>query len=126
MLTHAKLVGFVATAKPAEAKRFYQEALGLTLVEDGPFAIVFDANGTTVRIQKVLAVSVSGYTAIGWEVDDLNAVAKRLTAHGISLQRYDGLEQDRIGVWRTPDGSFVAWFQDPDGNLLSLTQHAVA
>lgn len=124
MLSESKLVGFLATVKPAEAKRFYESVLGLKLVEDGPFAIVFDSNGTALRIQKVGAVSKIGYTALGWSVDDIRAMVQQLTERGVGFERYEGLSQDPAGIWRTPNGSSVAWFHDPDGNLLSLTQCA--
>ena len=125
MLSTAKLVGFVATAKPAEAKHFYQIVLGLTLIEDGPYALVFDANGTTVRVQKVQKVSVAGYTALGWKVSDIRAAMQHLSEQGVVFERYEGLPQDPAGIWRTPDGSSVAWFRDPDGNTLSLTEHSL-
>ena len=124
MLSTASLVGFVATAKPLEAKRFYQDVLGLTLLEDSPYALVFDANGTTLRVQKVEKVSVAGYTALGWEVSNIRAVMQHLSQQGVVFERYEGLSQDQAGIWRTPDGSRVAWFRDPDGNTLSLTEHS--
>jgi catechol 2,3-dioxygenase-like lactoylglutathione lyase family enzyme len=122
MLSTSKLIGFVATARPAEAKRFYGTTLGLSLVEDGPYAIVFDANGTTVRVQKVQFLAPAAPTALGWEVKDLAALVQRLSSQGVQFERYEGPAQDEAGVWRTPDGSSVAWFRDPDGNTLSLTE----
>jgi len=124
MLNSSKLVGFVATAKPQQALRFYSETLGLRLIDDGPYALVFDANGTTIRVQKVSEVSPAGYTSLGWVVEDIEQVMVQLVKRGVKFQRYPGLEQSEIGVWRTPDGSSVAWFKDPDENILSLTQHS--
>lgn len=123
MLSTAKLVGFVATARPAEAKHFYENALGLSLIEDGPHALVFAANGTTLRVQKVQSVTPSGYTALGWEVNDIATTVQRLSKLGVRFERYEGLAQSDAGIWRAPDGSSVAWFRDPDGNMLSLTEH---
>jgi len=122
MLSESKIVAFVATARPEEARHFYESILGLTLVEDGPFALVFDANRTTVRVQKVQAVSRAGYTSLGWEVDDIKAAMQHLLKKGVSFERYESLPQNEEGIWRTPDGSSVAWFRDPDGNTLSLTE----
>jgi catechol 2,3-dioxygenase-like lactoylglutathione lyase family enzyme len=126
VLSASKLVCFVATARPAESRRFYQGVLGLPVVEEGPFAIVFDANGTDLRVQKVQAVSPAPYTALGWQVNDVEAAARRLGERGIALERYEGLRQDELGIWSTPDGARVAWFRDPDGNTLSVTQRGEA
>src|SRR5438876_10884459 len=94
MLKAAKPVCFVATAKAAAAKKFYRDVLGLSLVEDSPFAIVFDANGTTLRVQKVQAVSPAQYTVLGWEVDDIHAAVERLHKKGVRFEFYDGMSQD--------------------------------
>jgi catechol 2,3-dioxygenase-like lactoylglutathione lyase family enzyme len=122
VLSQSKIVCFVATAQPTESKRFYQAVLGLSIVEDTPVALVFDAHGTELRVQKVPAVSPPPYTALGWQVRDIEAVARRLSEQGVLLERYQGLLQDELGIWSTPDGSRVAWFRDPDGNTLSVTQ----
>jgi catechol 2,3-dioxygenase-like lactoylglutathione lyase family enzyme len=121
-LGEAKLVGFGATANAERAKAFYAGTLGLRLVDDSPFALVFDANGTTLRIQKVDAVTTAGYTALGWEVGDIHAAVRTLTRAGVRFQRYAGMDQDASGIWRSPSGADVAWFHDPDGNTISLTQ----
>ena len=122
MLSQSKLIGFVATANPDKAKKFYGELLGLALNEDGPHALVFTANETSIRVQKVDSVNVSGYTALGWAVEDIGLAVKGLSERGVHFERYPWLEQDEAGIWRTPDGSAVAWFKDPDGNTLSLTE----
>jgi catechol 2,3-dioxygenase-like lactoylglutathione lyase family enzyme len=124
MLRSATLVAFVATADAARATTFYRDVLGLNLTADTPFALIFDAQGVTLRVQKVQRVVVSGYTALGWDVADIAATVATLQAHGVVFERFEGLEQDRHAIWRTPDGSQVAWFRDPDGNLLSIAQHA--
>lgn len=124
MLKSSKLVGFAATAKPEEARRFYEDVLELELLEDTPFALVFGANGTTLRLQKVPAVTAVPYTTLGWEVSDVGAAARWLAARGATLGRFQGLEQDDAGVWTAPDGTQVAWFEAPDGNMLSITQQA--
>jgi catechol 2,3-dioxygenase-like lactoylglutathione lyase family enzyme len=123
-LRTATLVGFAATADPPEARRFYEGILGLRLVEDGPFALVFAAGSTSLRVQKVAVVTAAAYTSLGWEVEDISAAVEALSKRGVHFERFPGLSQDEAGVWRTPGGSSVAWFRDPDGNTLSLTQHA--
>jgi catechol 2,3-dioxygenase-like lactoylglutathione lyase family enzyme len=122
MLANSKLMAFAATTKPAEAKRFYADVLGLAITEESPFAIVFDAGGTMLRLQKVQAFAPARHTALGWQVDDIRSSIHGLTLRGAHFERFDGLPQDEVGVWSTPDGTSVAWFKDPDGNLLSLTQ----
>ena len=124
MLTDFKLVAFAATAIPNRAKAFYSTVLGFTLVADTPFSLVFDAGGTTLRIQKVQTVNASEYTVLGWEISDMVATVESLVAKGVLFERYTGLQQDQLGIWETPDGAKVAWFKDPDGNLLSITQNA--
>jgi catechol 2,3-dioxygenase-like lactoylglutathione lyase family enzyme len=122
MLNASKLVCFAATTNPPAAKKFYKDTLGLPLIEDSAFAFVFDANRTMLRVQKVERLSPARHTILGWEVDDIDATIKRMTERGVRFERYDGLPQDALGVWTTPDGSRVAWFKDPDGNILSLTE----
>jgi catechol 2,3-dioxygenase-like lactoylglutathione lyase family enzyme len=124
MLNRSTLIGFVATTQPAEARRFYEHSLGLELLEESPFALVFASGGNTVRVQKVQAVATPPYTSLGWAVDDIAATVRQLGSRGVTFQRYEGLPQNDEGIWRTPDGSQVAWFRDPDGNTLSLTQYA--
>ena len=122
MLTNATLTAFSATSKPAESLAFYRDVLDLGLIADTPFAIVLDANGTSLRIQKVETVMAPAYTVIGWEVADIQASVDGLLERGVAFERYEGLPQDERGIWSTPDGAMVAWFKDPDGNTLSLSQ----
>lgn len=122
MLGTSKVVGFVATTQPEEAKHFYEQYLGLRLVEDTPFALVFESGNTTVRIQKVETLATPPYTTLGWEVTDIAATVAQLTSNGIEFERFAGLPQNDAGIWQTPDGAQIAWFKDTDGNTLSLTQ----
>jgi catechol 2,3-dioxygenase-like lactoylglutathione lyase family enzyme len=117
-----RATAFVATAKPNEALAFYRDVLGLTLLEDTPFAIVFDAFGTPLRVQKTAEVVVTPYTSFGLEVDDIATEVHALFARGVAFVRYPHFEQDEMGIWQAPGGAKVAWFRDPDGNLLSLSQ----
>ena len=118
----AKVVCFTATRSVDKARSFYRDTLGLKLIEDTAFALVFDANGTTLRVQKVDAVVAAPYTALGWEVDDIRAVARALLEKGVRFRKYQGMDQDADGIWVSPSGARVAWFEDLDGNTLSVTQ----
>ena len=122
MLGAFDLVAFVHVTDVTRARAFYDGVLGLTLTEDTPFALVFDANGTTLRVTPVEGHKPLAGTVLGWAVDDIAATIGELTARGVEFTRYDGMEQDELGVWKAPSGAKVAWFKDPDGNLLSLTE----
>jgi catechol 2,3-dioxygenase-like lactoylglutathione lyase family enzyme len=115
-------MAFVATTDAARAIAFYRDVLGLELVEEDPFALVFDLAGTPLRVVKVERLAPQPYTALGWVVDDLDATLAGLRARGVEPNRYPGMEQDEAGIWRSPGGALLAWFVDPDGNTLSLTQ----
>jgi len=122
-LSDQNIMGFVATADPDRAKKFYGDTLGLPLVSDElPFALVFDACGTMLRVTVVKEVSPRGYTVLGWKVPDVVAAAKALLKVGVQFERYGMKEQDERGVWTAPGGARVVWFKDPDGNVLGLTQ----
>ena len=122
MLESSDVVAFVGAADLARALAFYEGTLGLPMVERNDFACVFDANGTMLRVTAVPRVAPAGYTVLGWRVTDIGAVVAELTARGVTFSRYDGMDQDPSGVWTTPGGDKIAWFTDPDGNTLSLTQ----
>jgi catechol 2,3-dioxygenase-like lactoylglutathione lyase family enzyme len=117
-----KPVLFVATAKAESARAFYERVLGLAFVADDPYALVFRIGRSMLRIQKVERVPKVPYTVLGWSVRNIRSTVRRLSEAGVAFERYDGLAQDDDGVWRSPGGALVAWFQDPDGNTLSLTQ----
>ncbi len=121
MLRDYNLIAFVATLDASRARHFYEDVLGLFLVEDTPFALVFDAKGTPLRIQKVAEFNPAPHTVLGWRVPDIRTAIETLAARGVKFERYEGMVQDEFGVWTSPSGSQVAWFKDPDGNLASLT-----
>ena len=123
MLASAKVVAFIATADAARAKAFYGEALGLRLLSEYGFAVVFDANGTTLRVAIVREVVPAPYTVLGWDVEDIAATVHRLSGAGVVFERYGWLQQDELGIWNSPSGAKVAWFKDLDGNVLSVSQH---
>ena len=124
MLGTAKTMAFIATKDAARAKRFYAEVLALRFVADEPFALVFDAGGTPLRIQKVKEPTIAPYTTLGWAVTDISATVRALLERGVTLERFGFLPQDDDGIWTAPNGDRVAWFKDPDGHTLSLTQFA--
>ena len=122
MLQADDVIAFVGSADLRQARAFYEQVLGLRAIEQNDFACVFDANGTMLRVTAVAKVARPGYTVLGWRVADIAATVRGLTERGVVFLRYDGMGQDENGVWTTPGGDKVAWFADPDGNVLSLTQ----
>lgn len=126
MLGNATITAFVATANPRRSKRFYRSTLGLRLVSDDRFAIAFDCRGVQLRIQKVEKLQPHPFTALGWRVVNIRRAVARLAKVGVTFERYSFMEQDDLGVWQAPSGAKVAWFKDPDGNLLALTQVGAA
>jgi catechol 2,3-dioxygenase-like lactoylglutathione lyase family enzyme len=124
MLESSSVIAFVPTKDSARAKSFYRDILGLKLVADEPFALVFDAAGTMLRVAKVDKLSPAPFTVLGWKVHDMSAAIRELTGRGITFERFEGLPQDEAGICTFPSGAKVAWFKDPDQNILSLTQFA--
>jgi catechol 2,3-dioxygenase-like lactoylglutathione lyase family enzyme len=122
-LGSAKLVAFVTVSNATRARAFYRDVLGLRLVSEDNFALVFDANGTMLRVAIAAHVTAAPYTALGWEVADIAATVRELAAAGVQFERYPGMQQDDLGIWQSPSGARVAWFKDPDGNTLSVSQH---
>ncbi|MEP4197670.1 MAG: VOC family protein [Aliishimia sp.] len=117
-------VSFIATDVPDEARAFYTKTMGLELRETSPFALVFIDNGHVLRVQIVSQLEPAPYTVHGWQVANIARDVKDLIAKGVQFQRYPHIDQDRLGIWTTPDGNKIAWFADPSGNTLSLTQYA--
>ena len=122
MLKSMPIVAFVATTMPDRAKEFYANTLGLRLLSEDGFALVFDAGGTMLRVAIVRELQPAGYTVLGWTVPDIRRSIQELVNRGVQFRRYEGLEQDELGIWSSPSGARVAWFGDPDGNTLSLTE----
>ena len=120
----ARFIGFVPISDADRARRFYVDTLGLRLIEESPFAIVVDACGTQVRLTPVPELRPQPFTIAGFEVLDIDDTVDRLVARGVAFNRYDGVDLDERSIWSTPGGDRVAWFADPDGNTLSLTQFA--
>jgi len=124
MLTDAALIAFVPVGDLARARQFYEDTLGLRVVEESPFAVAVDAYGTMLRLILVPDLHPQPFTVVGWRVPDIVACIDTLADRGIAFAHYDGVDQDARGIWTTPGGDQVAWFTDPDGNTLSLTAFA--
>ncbi len=125
MLAQEKLVAFLGTSNADAARAFYEGVLGLTFVADHEYLVIFDSGAARLMLQKTDAVTPPHGTALGWHVKDLATSMRDLARRGVAFERFDGMDQDEMGVWR-PEGpaTGVCWFKDPDGNLLSLSQSA--
>lgn len=123
MLANNPIIAFIPTRDATRARTFYEGTLGLRFVSDDTFALVMDANGTMIRIVRVGDFSPFPFTILGWQVGDIHAAVAELTAKGLQFARYAYFEQSSDAVWTAPNGAKVAWFLDPDGNTLSLSQH---
>jgi catechol 2,3-dioxygenase-like lactoylglutathione lyase family enzyme len=122
MLGSTNVVAFVPTKDPEKAKAFYVDVLGLRFVKDDGFAMVFDANGIMVRVARA-QFTPAPFTILGWQVSEIEQMARSLQEKGIQFERFGFFEQDPLGIWTAPTGDKVAWFKDPDGNMLSISQH---
>ena len=122
MLNKSNPIGFVATQNAKKARTFYENALGLKFISEDGFALVFEANGMMLRIQKVKEVNPQKYTVLGWKVSDIQKEVRELGKRGVIFARYEGMEQDDLAIWTAPSGAKIAWFEDPDGNILSITE----
>jgi catechol 2,3-dioxygenase-like lactoylglutathione lyase family enzyme len=115
-------MGFIHAVDLDRARSFYCETLGLEFVETTPFALVIRSGPMLVRITPTPDYSPVEGTVFGWIVEDIDATLRGLISDGVAPARFAGLEQDELGVWQSPATARVAWFTDPDGNLLSITQ----
>jgi catechol 2,3-dioxygenase-like lactoylglutathione lyase family enzyme len=123
MLGSNKIVAFVPTRDSAQARAFYEDTLGLKFLTDDGFALVLEANGIMVRIAKVPEFKPAQFTILGWEVSGIESVVSDLGKKGVRFEKYGFPGQDEHGIWSAPGGAKVAWFKDPDGNILSVSQH---
>jgi len=121
-LGSADLIAFVPTKDMGKARPFYERTLGLPMEGESPVACAFRAGGVLLRVIVVEQLTPFPFTLLGWSVDDIAETVAALTARGVAFDRFEGVEQDELGVWRSPGRAQVAWFKDPDGNTLSLTQ----
>jgi catechol 2,3-dioxygenase-like lactoylglutathione lyase family enzyme len=123
MLKSAKLMAFVPIKDSKRSRPFYEGTLGLRFISDDGFALVMDSNGVTVRLAKAGNFKPAGFTVLGWEVQKIEQAVAELEKKGVRFETFPGLQQDERGIWSSPSGAKVAWFKDPDGNILSLSQH---
>lgn len=124
MIAQAELIAFIPTVDAERARRFYVDTLGLTFVSDDEFAITIRSGNIDIRISRIEAFNPSHHTILGWKVPSIATTVQQFASNGIAFERYPFLEQDEHGIWNAPDGAAkVAWFKDPDGNVLSISQH---
>lgn len=126
MLRHAKLQSIIWTSKIEESGAFYRNVLGLELKDRSDGALVFDVGGGDLRVSPVPATEATAHTVLGFAVPDVAAVVATLRDKAVTIERFDAFPHDETGILVTPDGSRVAWFRDPDGNLLSVVQYRTA
>jgi len=123
MLGATNLVAFVPIKDSGKARAFYEGLLGLRFVKDDGFALVFDANGIMVRAAKMKEVTPAQFTVLGWQVKNIEDIVGALQKKGVHFEIFGFFKQDELGIWTAPTGDKVAWFKDPDGNILSVSQH---
>jgi catechol 2,3-dioxygenase-like lactoylglutathione lyase family enzyme len=122
MLLQYTPISFLATRDAGSARKFYAETLGLRLVSEDNFALVFESGAGVIRVATVRDIALAPYTVLGWHVADILAAGNELRDAGVSFERFPGMDQDEHDIWTAPGGTRVAWFRDPDGNLLSISQ----
>ena len=123
MLSSARLMAFVPIRDSKKSRPFYENALGLRFISDDGFALVMDSNGVTVRLAKASNFTPAAFTVLGWQVIAIEEAVTDLEKRGVRFEKFSGLPQDEHGIWTAPGGAKVAWFKDPDGNILSVSQH---
>jgi catechol 2,3-dioxygenase-like lactoylglutathione lyase family enzyme len=123
MLASSRIIGFVPTTDSRRAREFYENKLGFQFVSDDTFALVMKAGEIMIRISKAKEFTPAPYTVLGWEARDIKALVTWLKARGVVFEKYPFVQDQELGIWTTPNGDRVAWFKDPDGNILSVSQH---
>jgi catechol 2,3-dioxygenase-like lactoylglutathione lyase family enzyme len=123
MLGSHKIAAFLQITNVERAREFYEGILGLRFVKDDGFAAVFDANGIMVRAAKMKEFTPLQSTVLGWQVTNIEEMVRALQKRGVHFETFGFFKQDELGIWTSPNGDKVAWFKDPDGNVLSVSQH---
>jgi len=123
MLGTSNIVAFVPIKDAEKSQHFYEDVLGLEFVKDDGFALVFRANGVMVRAAKMKEFSPAQFTVLGWEVSKIEEMVRQLSTRGVRFEIFGFFKQDELGIWTAPTGDKVAWFKDPDGNILSVSEH---
>ena len=122
-LASRNFTAFLGARDRDKTRAFYRDVLGFELIGDDHFALIFKLHNGVLRISPMPNYTPQPFTALGWDVPDIVAAVKELNAAGITFERFDGMGQDELGIWTSPTGAKVAWFKDPDGNVLSVGQH---
>jgi len=123
MLGSTNIVAFVPIKDGEKSRTFYEGILGLRFVKDDGFALVFDANGTMIRAAKMKDFTPAQFTVLGWQVSGIESIVRALQSKGVFFEVFGFFNQDELGIWTAPTGDKVAWFKDPDGNILSVSEH---
>jgi len=123
MLSDPKITAFLPTCKPKLSKQFYKNILGLQLVSEDEYALEFVWNGTSLRITIVDNFTPHPFTVLGFKIDNIAEQIKSLSDKSVEFKKYNHFDQDELGIWTSPTNAKIAWFRDPDGNLLSLTEY---
>jgi catechol 2,3-dioxygenase-like lactoylglutathione lyase family enzyme len=123
MLSSTNIVAFVPTKDSGKAREFYEGVLGLRFIKDDGFAMVLDANGIMIRVAKMNDFTPAQFTILGWQVSRIEGVVRDLQNKGVRFEIFGFFKQDDLGIWTAPTGDKVAWFKDPDGNILSVSEH---
>jgi catechol 2,3-dioxygenase-like lactoylglutathione lyase family enzyme len=125
VLTAGKMTGFLLTKDYDKARAFFESKLGFIFVSLDQFALVMRAGENQMRIVRMPNFTPLQSTVLGWEVHDIEAVVAWLAQRGVEFEKYPFVQDKSRGIWTAPGGDRVAWFKDPDGNVLSLAQHMV-
>ncbi len=126
MIFAGNVIGFIPTRNAEQARSFYEGVLGMQFRSDDSFALVFDAGGTMIRVVRVGQFTPAPFTILGWEVASVETAVPQMSSAGITFERFGLPGQRENGIWDTPGGAKVAWFKDPDGNVLSISEHPSA
>jgi catechol 2,3-dioxygenase-like lactoylglutathione lyase family enzyme len=118
------MIGFIPTRNGDAARDFYETKVGLQFISEDQFAVVFQSGANMIRISRTGSFTPAPFTILGWESLDIERDVREMSARGVIFERYDYMGvQDELGIWTAPNGAKVAWFKDPDGNTLSISQH---
>jgi catechol 2,3-dioxygenase-like lactoylglutathione lyase family enzyme len=123
MLASATLMGFLFTKDYDQARAFYEGKLGFQFLSQDQFALAMRAGANMIRIAKIPDFAPARATVLGWEVADIEAMVSWLKGRGVTFESYPFIQDQKTGIWTAPGGDRIAWFKDPDGNVLSVSQH---
>ena len=122
MLASGKMVGFLFTKYYDQSRAFFEDKLGFQFASVDQYGLVMRAGGTPIRISRIPNFTPAQGTVLGWEVQNIEAVVTWLKDRGVTFEKYPFVQDRELGIWTTPTGDKVAWFKDPDGNVLSVSQ----